>query len=158
MNHSTLGRIVLAVSLALNLGVGMALILHPSAPSFTTATGPLAPALNLPDYLQLNAAQRSQWAALEPGFLAELQRNWRDIRRHREALVRSIFAATPDPASIAAEHAAIAQLQATQQQHVIAQLQAERELLDARQRARLLELLLLRYNQDATEEEQLHRH
>ena len=82
----------------------------------------------------------------------------RTFRRHREALVRAIFAATPDPATIAAEHAAIAQPQAAQQQRVIAQLQAERELLDAGQRARLLELLLQRYSQDATEEEQLHRH
>ena len=158
MNHFTLWRFVLAVSLALNLGVGVALILRPAAPTAATATAPTAPALNLPDYLQLNAAQRSQWAALEPEFLGELQRNWQDIRRHREALVRSIFAATPDPATIAAEHAAIAQLQAAQQQRVIAQLQAERALLDASQRAHLLELLLQRYSQDATEEEQLHRH
>ena len=32
MNHSTLWRFVLAVSLALNLGVGVALILRPAAP------------------------------------------------------------------------------------------------------------------------------
>ena len=135
----------------------MALILRPAAPDGCHGNCPQTPVPNLPDYLQLNAAQRSQWAALEPEFLGELQRNWQDIRRHREALVRSIFAATPDPATIAAEHAAIAQLQAAQQR-VIAQLQAERELLDAGQRARLLELLLQRYSQDATEEEQLHRH
>ncbi|MBK7004180.1 MAG: periplasmic heavy metal sensor [Burkholderiales bacterium] len=158
MNHSKIGRFVLAVSLALNLGVGVALILRPVAPPIATPTVPPAPALNLPEYLQLNATQRSQWAALEPGFLGELQGNWQDIRRHREALVRAIFATTPDPATIAAEHAAIAQLQAAQQQRVIAQLQAERALLDAGQRARLLELLLQRYSQDATEEEQLHRH
>ena len=44
-----------------------------------------------------------------------------------------------------------------QQQRVITQLLAERALLDERQRTRLMELLLNRYAQETTEEEQLHR-
>ena len=44
-----------------------------------------------------------------------------------------------------------------QQQRVITQLLAERELLDTAQRERLLQLLLGRYAQEATEEELLHR-
>lgn len=40
---------------------------------------------------------------------------------------------------------------------MITQLLAERELLDTAQRERLLQLLLGRYAQEATEEELLHR-
>ena len=40
MNHFTLWRFVLAVSLALNLGGGVALILRPAAPTAATATAP----------------------------------------------------------------------------------------------------------------------
>jgi len=65
--------------------------------------------------------------------------------------------AAPDRAAIDAEQAAIARLQAAQQQRVITQLLAERELLDTAQRERLLQLLLGRYAQEATEEELLHR-
>ncbi|MFP5485837.1 MAG: hypothetical protein ACLGHV_09245, partial [Gammaproteobacteria bacterium] len=60
-------------------------------------------------------------------------------------------------AAIDAEQAAIARLQGAQQQRVITQLLAERALLDERQRTRLMELLLNRYAQETTEEEQLHR-
>ena len=42
--------------------------------------------------------------------------------------------------------------------NVIAQLLAERDLLDAPQREKLMNLLLSRYAQESTEEEQLHRH
>ena len=56
-----------------------------------------------------------------------------------------------------AEQAAIARLQAEQQQRVIAQLLAERALLNEAQRVRLMELLLRRYAQESSEEELLHR-
>lgn len=143
-------RALLAASLALNLGVVAALALRP-APVVPP------PALHLPEHLALTPEQRTRWQALEAPFLHELSANWDGIRRHREALVRQIFAPTPDRAAIDAEQAAIAGLQAAQQQRVIAQLLAERELLDERQRARLLQLLLGRYAQEATEEELLHR-
>ena len=114
-------------------------------------------AADLPEHLALTSEQRTQWAALETPFLEELASNWEGIQHHREALVRHIFAATPNRAAIDAEQAAIANLQAAQQQRVITQLLAERALLNDQQRAQLLHLLLGRYAQEATEEELLHR-
>lgn len=155
MNHAIWTRSLLAISLALNLGVVAALVLrHPPANPPTTAHE--AP-VNLQDYLELTSEQRQRWQQLEPGFLAEVSANWNAIRKHREALVRHIFAAAPDRQAIDAEQAAIARLQAEQQQRVIAQLLAERALLNEAQRARLMELLLRRYAQESSEEELLHR-
>ena len=150
MQHRTWIRALLVASLALNLGVVVALALR-SAPT------PPPPTLDLPEHLALTSEQRTQWAALETPFLEELASNWEGIQHHREALVRHIFAATPNRAAIDAEQAAIANLQAAQQQRVITQLLAERALLNDQQRAQLLHLLLGRYAQEATEEELLHR-
>lgn len=155
MKYPTWIRILLAVSLALNLGVLAALVARPVL--LAPPAGKMAAAVQLPDYLRLTPAQRAQWAELETPFLHDLSSNWSEIRRRREALVRRIFAAAPDRAAIDSEQAAIASLQATQQQRVIAQLLAEREMLDEPQRARLLQLLLGRYTDEATEEELLHR-
>ncbi len=156
MNRSRWPRYVLAISLSLNLGIVGALLLQPPKPQ--PGTDPAHPApLNLQEHLELSAEQRARWQALEPAFLQELAANWQAIRRHREALVRHIFAATPDRTAIDAEQAAIASLQEAQQQRVITQLLAERALLDERQRQLLMELLLNRYAQETTEEEQLHR-
>ena len=152
MKHPTWIRTLLAVSLALNLGILAALVLRPAR-----VAPPPAPAVHLPDYLALTPGQRTRWEALESPFLHDLSSNWDDIRHRREALVRHIFAAAPDRAAIDAEQAAIARLQAAQQQRVITQLLAERELLDTAQRERLLQLLLGRYAQEATEEDLLHR-
>ena len=152
MKHPTWIRTLLAVSLALNLGILAALVLRPAR-----VAPPPAPAVHLPDYLALTPGQRTRWEALEAPFLHDLSSNWDDIRHRREALVRHIFAAAPDRAAIDAEQAAIARLQAAQPPRVIPQLLAERELLDTPQRARLLQLLLGRYAQEATEEELLHR-
>ena len=156
MNRSHWTRYLLVVSLSLNLGIAGALLWQSSRPR--PQADPAHPAhLNLQDHLELSAEQRARWQALEPDFLRELAANWQAIRQHREALVRHIFAATPDRAAIDAEQAAIARLQGAQQQRVITQLLAERALLDERQRTRLVELLLNRYAQETTEEEQLHR-
>ncbi|MDY0107617.1 MAG: periplasmic heavy metal sensor [Giesbergeria sp.] len=156
MNRSHWTRYLLAISLSLNLGIAGALIWQSSKPPPKADPAHPAP-LNLQDHLALNAEQRARWQALEPDFLQALAANWQAIRQHREALVRHIFAATPDRTAIDAEQAAIAQLQGAQQQRVIAQLLAERALLDERQRTRLMELLLNRYAQESTEEELLHR-
>lgn len=156
MKHSAFFQGLLAVSLALNLGIGVALVRHQMQP-VPPATAVQAPPLNLPDYLQLSAEQRQRWQQLEPPFLRELSANWGQIRQHREALVRHIFAATPERAAIDAEQARIAALQDAQQQRVIAQLLSERALLNDGQRAKLMDLLLSRYAQEATQEEQLHR-
>lgn len=155
MKHPTWIRTLLAVSLALNLGILAALVLRPTLDASPPGNAP--PTMHLPDYLALTPEQRVRWNELETPFLHNLSINWGEIRRHREALVRHIFAAAPDRVAIDAEQAAIARLQAGQQQRVIAQLLAERELLDEGQRERLLKLLLGRYAEEATEEELLHR-
>jgi hypothetical protein len=145
---------LLAVSLSLNLGIiGVVLLkqVRPQPPANT------AQPLNLPDYLQLNEVQRQRWQQLEPGFLQDIGANWQQIRQHREALVLHIFSDAPEQAAIDVEQARIGTLQQAQQQRVITQLLAERELLDASQRIKLRDLLLSRYAQEATEEERLHR-
>lgn len=147
---------LLIASLSLNVGIAGAVLysqLRPAVPSQAAA----AARVNLPDYLKLSPQQRQQWAQLEPGFLHDIADNWQQIRRHREALVQHIFAPSPVLSSINAEQARIAALQDAQQQRVITQLLAEREMLDAQQRTKLMQLLLARYAQEATEEERLHR-
>ncbi len=156
MKRTVWTRYLLVVSLALNLGIITALIIR-SSPNRPVDIAAQPSHLNLQDYLKLTAEQRVQWQQLEPAFLHELAANWQDIRQHREALVRHIFAATPDRIAIDAEQAAIAGLQGAQQQRVIVQLLAERNVLDEHQRKRLMDLLLSRYSQETTEEELLHR-
>lgn len=156
MKYPSLFQWLLAVSLALNLGIAVAVVLHQMQPA-PAATAAQTPPLNLPDYLELSADQRQRWQQMEPPFLRDLSANWNQIRQHREALVRHIFAAEPDRAAIDAEQARIAALQNAQQQRVIAQLLAERALLNDGQRAKLMDLLLSRYAQELTQEEQLHR-
>ena len=153
--NRTAWKWLLAISLSLNLGIVAAVLFHQLRPLPDAKF--VQPHLNLPDYLQLNEAQRQRWRQLEPAFLQDIAINWREIRAHREALVRHIFSATLERAAIDAEQARIATLQDVQQRRVITQLLAERELLDDGQRAKLMALLLSRYAQEATEEELLHR-
>lgn len=154
MNRTT-GKWLLAASLSLNLGfaatVAYKKLQHvPTAPSAQQH-------VSLPDQLQLNEAQRSRWHQIEAAFVTDLGANWREIRQHREALITHIFSARPERAKIDAEQAKIAALQDAQQRRVITQLLAERDLLDPRQRAALMTLLLQRYTNEATTEELLHR-
>lgn len=148
---------LLAMSLALNVGTVASVLVNKTG-VLAQLTGAQPRNLNLPDYLQLNNAQRLRWNQLEPAFLQDIGLNWSKIRTHRELLVRHIFSATPERAAIDAEQAEIAALQDAQQRRVIDQLLAERDLLDVRQREKLMTLLLGRYAQEATEEELLHRH
>lgn len=150
--NRTAWKWLLAVSLSLNLGIVAAVLFRPLQDAKLAQ-----PHLNLPDYLQMNDAQRQRWHQLEPAFLQDITANWREIRAHREALIRHIFSANLERAAIDAEQARIATLQDVQQRRVIMQLLAERELLDDGQRAKLMALLLRRYAQEATEEELLHR-
>ncbi|HEX2530520.1 MAG TPA: periplasmic heavy metal sensor [Burkholderiaceae bacterium] len=147
---------LLAVSLALNVGIVTAIVVK-QVRTAPPATGTPAPHVNLPDYLKLTTDQRQRWHQAEQGFLQDIDVNWREIGKHRESLVRRIFSDKPDRAAIDAEQASIAALQDAQQRRVIAQLLAERELLDAQQRHALMTLLLNRYVHEATEEELLHR-
>jgi Spy/CpxP family protein refolding chaperone len=156
MNRSTALKYLLAISLSLNLGTIAAVLMHQTRP-LPPAPAAQPPHLNLPDYLELSAQQRQRWQQLEPAFLQDVAANWDAIRQHREALVRHIFSAQPEAAAIHADQARIAALQNAQQQRVLAQLLAERDLLSEGQRAKLMNLLLSRYAQDTTEEELLHR-
>lgn len=153
--NRTVWKWLLAASLSLNLGIIAVVLINQSRPQ-PQENAAQAP-LSLPDYLQLNDAQRQRWRQLEPDFLRDISANWSEIRKHREALVRHIFSAAPQRSEIDAEQARIAALQDAQQQRVIAQLLAERELLNESQRAKLKDLLLSRYAREATEEELLHR-
>lgn len=145
----------MAASLSLNLGFA-ATVAYKQLQQIPTA--PAAQQhVSLPDQLQLSLEQRSRWHQIEQGFIKDLAVNWRDIRQHREALIKHIFSAQPERTKIDAEQAKIATLQDAQQRRVIRQLLAERDLLDQRQRAALMTLLLQRYTNEATEEELLHR-
>lgn len=154
MNHTVL-KWLLAISLALNGGMLAAVAYNqmramPDAQKVTSH-------VNLQDHLKLTEEQRQRWQRIEKDFLKDLSGNWREIRAHREALVRQIFSPAPDRIAIDAQQTTIAALQDDQQRRVIEQLLAEREMLDENQRSALMNLLLTRYTQEATEEEVLHR-
>lgn len=150
----TLLKWLLVISISLNVGILAAVV--------GTRLGAASMAnnderINLPDYLRLDAVQRQRWAELEQGFLNDLTANWREIQARRESVIRQVFSAAPDQGTLDAAQAKIAALQDNQQRRVIRQLLAERDLLDERQREKLMALLLKRYAQEATEEEVLHR-
>jgi hypothetical protein len=149
--NRTLWKWLLAVSLSLNVGM------ITSATWNTVRSTPPSGSVDLPDYLKLTEQQRQRWRQGEEAFLKDLSSNWREIRAHRESLVRQVFSANPDRAAIDKEQGRIAALQDAQQRRVIDQLLAERDMLDASQRAALMRLLLDRYSQESTEEELLHR-
>jgi len=99
MNRRSVPAWLLAASLALNAGIVVAVALHQwQQPPKAQATQPSP--VNLPDYLELSAEQRQRWQQLEPDFLRDVTANWAEIRRHREALVRHIFANEPQRAAI----------------------------------------------------------
>ena len=130
-------QLALLLSLALNLGVVGAVVLdrvRPSAPS--------TPKPPLHQILGLDEAQRARWEAAERPFLQQFDTASARLESHRAALVKALFADTLDPERIESERAAIAELQQAQQRLLIEQLIAERAILDARQREKLLGLLL----------------
>lgn len=153
--NRTLLKWLLAISLSLNLGIVAAVVAQWMTTAQENGSMSSVPE-NLPDYLQLTEAQRQRWAGIEPPFLQDIAANWREIRQHREMLVRQIFSPSPDRAAIDAEQKKIALLQDAQQRRVVEQLLAEREVLNEQQRTQLMTLLLSRYTQESTEEERLH--
>lgn len=155
MKHNT-WKWLLAASLSLNLGI-VATVAYKQLRATPAAPGLQSRPASLPDQLQLTAEQRSRWRQIEQGFIMDLAANWHEIRQHREVLIKQIFSAQPELARINAEQTRIAALQDAQQRRVITQLLAERDLLDQRQRAALMALLLERYTNETTEEELLHR-
>ncbi len=155
--NRTVVKWLLAISLSLNAGIIVAVIADQMKAAAPVA-GLQRDRVNLPDYLQLDAAQRRRWDQIEQGFLRDIAANWSEIRAQREELVRQVFSAAPQRSGIDAQQARIAALQDSQQRRVITQLLAERELLNPRQREKLMSLLLSRYAEEASEEELLHRH
>lgn len=147
MKPSTM-RVALILSLLVNLGVAGAIGYR------TLAARDEFP--GLARYLSLTEAQRQHWHETESDFLQQLAAGGDEIRQRRDRLIREIFADQPDPAKIEAERAGIARRQDDQQRLVIDQLLRERDLLDARQRA-LLAQLLLEQPVGASSFEQLHR-
>ena len=145
-------NILLAVSLALNVG-----FVATAAQRHWMGGGDGPPAESLAQRLGLSASQQTAWTRLEGPFLADLARNWADIRAQRQALLDELFATKPDTTRLDGIQAKIAALQDEQQKHVIRQLLAERDVLDARQRAVLKELLMQEFAAQATRAEQLHR-
>ncbi|MDI3514149.1 MAG: hypothetical protein PWP40_1378 [Rhodocyclaceae bacterium] len=129
-------RLALLLSLALNLGVIGTIALDRLRPSMPESRPPLHRILGLDE------AQRARWEAAERPFLQQFDAASAQLERHRRALVEALFAEPIDTARIESERAAIAALQQQQQALIIEQLIAERAILDARQRAQLLQLLL----------------
>lgn len=158
MNRNT-WKWLLAASISLNISFA-ATVAYKQWQQFRAtpaSSNALHKPAGLPDQLQLSDAQRSRWHQAEQGFASDLSANWREIRQHRETMIREIFSDQPERAKIDAEQAKIATLQDAQQRRVIAQLLTERDLLDPSQRAALMTLLLQRYSNEVTEEELLHR-
>jgi Spy/CpxP family protein refolding chaperone len=149
--------IALAASLALNVGVIAAAGYQAwRIGGLQQASYFGMPHEDIPSYLGLSAEQRAKWHALEEGFLAELERDAREIRAHREWMIRMIFGEQPDPATIEAARAAIFALQERQQRRIIGQLLKEREMLAPEQRAKLAELLIRQAPVSAGTPERIH--
>jgi len=109
----------------------------------------------VPDYLKLDGTQRERWHAMEQDFVMALNDAGREIQVHRERLVREIFAAQPDASVVERERAAIFRLQQVQQRSVIEQLLKEREMLNAKQRLALADLLLKQDPRSTADAQQL---
>ena len=139
MTRSTWLRFALALSLLANLGVLGAAGWRAWQASEAESSSGFA---GLVRHLGLDQAQQRRWQEAETGFLDQFRAASREIHARRDRLIDAIFAPTPDAQAIESERAAIARLQDEQQKLVIEQLLRERELLDARQRERLRNLLL----------------
>lgn len=96
----------------------------------------------LVQYLELDAEQREIWQKKEKIFMGDLTDAFKKIHGHRENMIHEIFSESPDMAVIEAQRTAISRLQQQQQTYVIAQLMAEREILDLQQRQKLADLLI----------------
>ncbi|WGK62177.1 periplasmic heavy metal sensor [Halopseudomonas sp. SMJS2] len=130
-------RLLLGISVLFNLGVLAALGWQQLSHGLFNDTGePL-----LARELELDEQQRQRWQQIEAPFLVELQQSAAAIQQQHDRLIHSIFARSLDVQRIRTEQQALASLQQQQQQRVIEQLLKEREILDERQRQRLVELL-----------------
>ena len=110
----------------------------------------------VPDYLKLDDPQIERWHAMEQDFFNILHVVGSEIQIHSERLVREIFSAQPDASVVERERAAIFMLQEAQHRSVIEQLVKEREMLNAKQRLALADLLLKQDPRSAVGTPQLH--
>lgn len=111
----------------------------------------------LTERLQLSAEQRRQWQEKEQKFLRDMGADWEQVRIHRENMIHEIFSPEPDAEAIEATRQAICRIQEKQQRHVIEQLMEEQQILDAKQRKTLAELLI-QQKPAGSLEERLHSH
>ncbi len=147
MSQSKKSRYFIFLTL-LNLGILLAIVW---ASWGSTSKPPV-----LANYLQLDAEQVLHWRQAEQAFLVQLESNENAIKQQRNTLIEAVFA---DDLSLAEVHLArqsLAQLQNKQQEIVVEQLLAEREILTARQRD-LLKELLIQQPMHASHYEQLHK-
>jgi hypothetical protein len=135
--------ILLAFSLSLNLGGIGATAYHAiRSGHFPSLSQPQEPNVYLSDYLNLASEQRRIWREKGQIFWQEIAAAWPQIQVRREAMVRAIFSANPDPAVIEAERAAIGGLQEQVQRAAIRHMLDESAMLDSKQREALTELLI----------------
>lgn len=147
MSQSKKSRYFIFLTL-LNLGILLAIVW---ASWGSTSKPPV-----LANYLQLDAEQVLHWRQAEQAFLVQLESNENAIKQQRNTLIEAVFA---DDLSLAEVHLArqsLAQLQNKQQEIVVEQLLAEREILTVRQRD-LLKELLIQQPMHASHYEQLHK-
>ncbi|HMM46558.1 MAG TPA: periplasmic heavy metal sensor [Thiobacillaceae bacterium] len=111
----------------------------------------------LVERLQLSGEQRRMWEEKERKFLRDMGADWEQVRIQRERMIQEIFSEQPDPAAIEGIRQAICRIQEKQQRQVIVQLMEEQQILDARQRKILAELLI-QQKPAGSLEEHLHGH
>lgn len=147
MSQSKKSRYFIFLTL-LNLGILLAIVW---ASWGSTSKPPV-----LANYLQLDAEQVLHWRQAEQAFLVQLESNENAIKQQRNTLIEAVFADDLRLAEVHLARQSLAQLQNKQQEIVVEQLLAEREILTARQRD-LLKELLIQQPMHASHYEQLHK-
>ncbi|HCH77788.1 MAG TPA: hypothetical protein DFM08_15040 [Pseudomonas sp.] len=138
MNTSTL-RGALALSLLVNFGV-----LGTLAWQKLQTDGlpmPSGAPTELSRQLELSVNQLGRWHDGQAPYLARLHTLDSDLDAQRGKLLQALLGEQVDPAQVAREQAKLSELREARQQLQIDQLLSERELLDARQRQKLVNFL-----------------
>lgn len=129
-------RGALALSLLLNLGVLGTLAWQKLATDGLPMPSGAPTALSRE--LQLSAEQLGRWHDLRAPYLAHLRAAETALAEQHQRLLDALLGERADAQRIAGEQARLAELREARQQLLVEQLLAERELLDARQRDRLV--------------------
>jgi len=129
-------RGALALSLLLNLGVLGTLAWQKLATDGLPMPSGAPTALSRE--LQLSAEQLGRWHDLRAPYLARLRAAETAVAEQHQRLLEALLGERADLQRIAGEQARLAELREARQQLLVEQLLAERELLDARQRDRLV--------------------